>query len=278
MSDGSMATRFRVGTWIASERRTVVYDGSSEQPNPLDEETAIDVPLLTFDARITPRLGAQFSTAIPLIVRTGTVQRASGPVHFRDSVRGWGDTTAGLWYRRTRGSLTWTVNGGLSIPTGSTRRPVFGSELQGGSLVPLSRLSRGSGTWDPLLGAVLDRPLRGGRWVTSLAARIPLMENDDGLRTGASWEAGSGWAHTLGTHKAMGYVRADWLHREQDVFEGTPVLVGGGDWWYLSPGVAVMVGKGLNAQLEVKLPVYRHLSNRQLDSRAVFLFGLSRGF
>lgn len=76
----------------------------------------------------------------------------------------------------------------------------------------------------------------------------------------------------------MGYARADWLHREQDVFNGTSVLVGGGDWSYLRPGLAVMVGKGVNVQAEIKVPAYRNLANRQLDSRAIFQFGISRSF
>jgi hypothetical protein len=278
MSDGSMPTRFRVGTWVVSERRNLVYNGSGREDNPLDEQTTIDVPIVSADVRLTPRLGLQFSTAIPMVVRTGTVQRGSGPVTFRDEVRGLGDTTVGVWYRRARSGWTWTLNGGLSIPTGSTRKPVFRPELEGGSLVPMSRLSRGSGTWDPLLGVVVERPLAGGRWVGSLAARTPLADNRDGLRVGASWEVGSGWAHTVGTHKVMGYVRGDWLHREQDVFNGLPVLVGGGNWVYASPGMAVMVGKGINVQAEVKLPVYRQLANRQLDSRAIFQFGVTRGF
>jgi len=278
MSDGSMPTRFRVGTWVTSERRNVVYDGSTRKANPLDEQTAIDVPLVSVDARLTPRLGLQFATAVPLIARTGTVQRAAGPFAFRDEVRGLGDTTAGVWYRRTQERWTWTLNGGLSIPTGSTRKPRFRPELEGGSLVPMSRLSRGSGTWDPLVGVAIERPVAGGRWVSSFAARMPFAENDDGLRVGASWEVGTGWAHTLGTHRVMGYARADWLHREQDVFKGLPVLVGGGDWYYMSPGLAVMAGKGVNLQAEVKIPVYRKLANRQLDSRAIFQFGVSKSF
>jgi hypothetical protein len=56
------------------------------------------------------------------------------------------------------------------------------------------------------------------------------------------------------------------------------VLVGGGNWLYFTPGIAVVVGKGLQAQAEVKLPVYRSLSNRQLDSSAIFQFGVSRAF
>ena len=278
MSDGSMPTRFRVTTWVVTERRNIVYDRSARESNPLDEQTAIDVPIVSVDARVTPRLGLQFSTAIPLIVRTGTVTRPSGTLNFRDSVRGLGDTTAGAWYRRSKRGWTWTANAGVSIPTGSARKPVFRPELEGGSLVPMSRLSRGSGTWDPLFGLALERQVAGGRWVSSFAARTPFAQNNEGLRVGSSWEIGSGWAHTVKTHKVMAYARGDWLHREQDVFNGTPVLVGGGHWIYASPGLAVMVGKGINVQAEVKIPVYRRLANRQLDSRAIFQFGVSRGF
>lgn len=279
MSDGPMIGRLRVSTWVVSERRDEVFEGSRRSDNPLDERTAITVPLVTIDFRVTPRFGVQAATAVPLIARTGVVQRATGPFTFRDDVRGLGDTVVSAWYRGGSPSRwTWTLSGGASLPTGSTRMPRFRPELENGSLVPMSRLQRGSGTVDPILGVSAEHLVRGGRWVNSLAARTPLARNDDGLRTGASWEAGSGWAHTIGTHRVMGYSRIDWLHREQDVFNGTRVLVGGGDWLYLSPGAAVMVGKGINVQMEIKLPVYRHLANRQLDSRAIWQFGVSRSF
>lgn len=278
MSDGSIPGRFRFATWITTERRNIVYNGSTKEDNPLDEQTSITVPLLSVDVRITPRLGVQVASGLPLIVRSGVVPRPAGAIEFRDEVRGFGDTSASAWYRRSHAGWTWTLNSGISIPTGSTRKPRFRPELEEGSLVPMSRLQRGSGTWDPLLGGVIERSIAGGRWVNSLASRIPIATNDDGLRVGAAWEVSSGWAHTLGTHKAMGYGRLDWLHRQQDSFNGTPVLVGGGNWLYASPGIGVMVGKGLNLQAEVRLPLHRQLANRQLDSRAIFQFGMSRTF
>jgi hypothetical protein len=194
-------------------------------------------------------------------------------------VRGLGDTIAGAWYRGgSPNRWSWTLNGGVSIPTGSTRPPRFRPELEEGSLVPMSRLQRGSGTWDPVVGAAAERPLAGGRWINSIAARIPVAVNGDGLQTGASSEVASGWAHTVRSHRIMAYGRVDWLHRAQDTFNGIPVLVGGGHWVYLSPGAAVMVGRGINVQAELKLPVYRHLANRQLDSRAILQVGVSRAF
>jgi hypothetical protein len=278
MSDGSMPTRFRVSTWVVNERRHVVYAGSTREDNPLDEQTAITVPLVSVDVRLTQRVGLQVSTAVPLIARTGSVPRVGGAIAFRDEVRGLGDTTVGAWYRRSVHGWSGTLNGGLSVPTGSTRKPRFRQELEGGSLVPMSRLSRGSGTWDPLVGLAIERPAGGGRWVSSLAARIPVATNNEGLRVGTSSEVGTGWAHNIGTHRVMGYGRVDWLHRKQDVFNGTPVLVGGGHWIYASPGLGVMIGKGISVQAEVKVPIYRQLANRQLDSRAIFQFGLSRSF
>jgi hypothetical protein len=279
MSDGPMIGRLRVSTFVFSERRETVYDGSRREDNPLQERTSITVPIVMVDYRVATRFGVQASTAIPLIARTGVVPRAAGDVAFRDVVHGVGDTVVGGWYRG--GSplrWNWTINAGLSLPTGKTRAPRFRAELDAGSLVPLSRLQRGSGTVDPIFGVTLERPLYGGRWVNSLVARLPVSDNADGLRVGASWESSTGWAHIIRTHRVMGYGRADWLHREQDVFQGTPVLVGGGNWLYLTPGLAVMIGKGINLQSEVKLPVYRHLANRQLDSRAIWQFGISRSF
>jgi hypothetical protein len=279
VSDGPMIGRFRVSTFILSERRNTVYDGSQPEDNPLEERTAITVPLLMFDYRVTPRFGLHAATAIPVIARTGVVQRPAGPLPFRDAVHGLGDTVLGVWYRGGSPSRwTWTANGALSLPTGQTRAPRFRAELSEGSLVPLSRLQRGSGTVDPTFGASAEHPIAGGRWVTSLAARTPVSQNADGLRVGASTEIGSGWAHYVASHRVMAFGRLDWLHREQDVFNGTPVLVGGGDWIYLTPGIAAMIGKGVNVQADVKLPLSRRLANRQLDSHAILQIGLSRSF
>ena len=274
-----MIGRFRVSTFVVTERRDTVYAGSNRDENPLAERTVITVPLLMLDYRVKPRFGLHAATAVPFIARTGIVQRPNGPSPFLDEVRGLGDTVLGVWYRGGSPSRwTWTVNGAVSLPTGQTRAPRFRAELDEGSLVPLSRLQRGSGTIDPTVGASAEHPLLGGRWLTSFAARTPVTENADGLRIGTSSELGTGWAHYAGSHRVMAFGRLEWLRRQQDEFNGTPVLVGGGHWLYLTPGIAVMVGKGINVQADVKLPIYRNLANRQLDSRAIFQFGISRSF
>jgi hypothetical protein len=263
--------RFKLGAWYVSEDRDTPYDGSTETPNLHDERTRIHVPLVTFDKRFTDQLGVQVAVTIPNVTRTAT--------NFRETFSGLGDTSLIAWYRQ-RPIRRWYVvlNGGASLPTGKTEQPRFRSALQDGDLVPLSRLQRGSGTFDPLVGASVTHALHGFTVFGSLAARVPLYENSTGLRTGASSEVNAGAAHVLHTHRITTFGRLGWLHRQQDNFQGTRVLVGGGNWIYATPGVAVQAGMGLQVQAEVKLPVHRALANRQLDSSAVFQFGVSRSF
>ena len=272
-------SRIKVGAWVVSEDRDRAYDGSSEVQNELEERTQILVPLITLDVRLSEQFGVQAAASIPDVTRSGAVQRAAATVNFRETFSGLGDTSLVGWYKLppTQGWYA-VVNFGGSVPTGRTEVPRFRAELEEGSLVPMSRLQRGSGTLDPLVGANVAR--RFGRYTTfgSVAARVPFYENKDGLRTGASWELGGGAARELGTSRVTGLLRLGWLHREQDAFEGTPILVGGGHWVYLTPGLAAQVGKGINIQAEVKLPVYRSLANKQLDSSVIFQFGISRAF
>ena len=269
----------KIGAWLVAEDRDRAYDGSTDSDNPLQERTTIKVPLLTVDVRLTSRLGVQAAASIPDITRTAVVPRPAGPLNYRENFSGLGDTSLLAWYRPApRGGWNATISAGMSLPTGRTETPRFAPELEDGSLVPMSRLQRGSGTFDPLAGISLDRRVPAGTLFGSLAARLPVAENDTGLRTGASWEASAGLAREIGTHRLSAYGRVGWLHRRQDVFEGTPVLVGGGDWIYMTPGLAAQVGKGINVQAEVKFPIHRALANRQLDSRAIFQFGVSRSF
>jgi hypothetical protein len=236
------------------------------------------VPLLTCDVRLTERIGFQAAASVPDVTRSAIVQRAIGPVNFRETFRGMGDMSVLGWYRARPARLDVVFNAGTSLPTGRTERPRFRAETQDGSLVPMSRLQRGSGTVDPLFGVNISRRVKHLTVFSSLAARTPLYENEFGLRTGAAWEVNGGAARELGTHRLAGFARLGWLHRAQDVFRGTPVLVGGGDWIYLTPCLALQIATGTTAQVEVKVPVYRNLANTQLDSSAIVQFGISRAF
>lgn len=279
MTEGVTGSRVKLGAWLIAEDRDRAFDGSEEVDNPMRERTQIVVPLLTLDVRVTDRFGIQAAASVPDVTRSAVVPRPAGAIDFSETFSGLGDTSLVGWYR-LRPFRRWypVVNLGASLPTGRTEAPRFRPELEDGSLVPMSRLQRGSGTLDPLIGANVGRRFATITGFGSIAARVPFYENGDGLRTGASFEINAGLARELGNHRVSGIARLGWLHRRQDVFRGTPVLVGGGNWLYFTPGVGALIGKGVNVQAEVKLPLYRSLANKQLDSGAIFQFGVSRAF
>jgi hypothetical protein len=272
-------SRVKLGAWVVSEERSRAFEGTKEVDNPLQERTRIIVPLLTMDVRLAEYVGIQVASTFPDVTRTAIVPGAATSVNFRESFSGLGDTAVVGWYRPLPVfRLNVVLNFGASLPTGKTEQPRFRSELDNGNLVPTHRLQRGSGTFDPLFGANVSRRFESLTLFGSIAARTPYSENSDGLRTGASAELNWGVAREIGTHRVSGFTRAEWLYRAQDVFQGTPSLEGGGNWVYVTPGVAVQVGKSVTVQGELKLPIYRALANKQLDSPAIFQFGISRAF
>lgn len=149
--------------------------------------------------RLAARSGIQITATVPDVTRSATVTRADGTVvRFSENFAGLGDTSLVAWHRLpTRRRWTVTLNAGASLPTGRTERPRFREALDAGSLVPLSRLQRGTGTVDPLFGLSANRVIEsvlppGVRIFASAAARVPVTENEHGLRTGASFEVGAG--------------------------------------------------------------------------------------
>ena len=278
LTDGLVQKRLQISGWLLGEDRETPYDGSSETLNPLQERTEIRVWLVTGDVRIGEMWGVQITAAIPDVTRSAVVLQPSSTLLYSETFQGLGDTSVLAWRRKTT-STGWnlTLNGGVSVPTGKTEQPHFRTELEQDSLVPITRLQRGTGTLDPVFGLSANRVVMsvlppGIRVFVTAAARVPIAANKWGLRTGASWEAGAGASREIKLHQLVGILRTSWLHREQDVFDGTPVLVGGGDWLNLAPSLAVSLGD-VTVQAELKFPLYRHLSNRQLDSSMAFQVG-----
>jgi len=282
------SNRLLLSGWLIAEDRDTPYDGSIRTANPLQERTQIRVWLLTADVRLAARSGVQVTATLPDVTRSAVVTRATGEtLNFSENFSGLGDTSVIAWHRLpVRRGWNVTLNGGVSLPTGKTERPTFREELSEGSLVPMSRLQRGSGTYDPLFGVSANRVFSnilppGIRVFASAAARTPIAENNFRLRTGASWEVGAGASRELRQaglgHNVVAIARLGWLHREQDVFEGTPVLVGGGNWITLAPSLAAAFGS-FTVQGELKLPLWRSLDNRQLDSARVLQLGVVKAF
>lgn len=280
LTDGLTQGRLQISGWLVAEDRKTPFNGSEKTDNPLQEKTRVRVYLLTADLRVTKMFGVQVTMAVPDVTRSAVVNRPTGVFNFSETFRGIGDTSVIAWKRKVS-PTGWNVtfNGGVSFPTGKTERPRFRDELEDDSLVPVSRLQRGTGTFDPVFGVSLNRIVArvfppGVRVFISGAARVPVAENEFGLRTGASWEAGAGASREVKWHELVVIGRVSWLHREQDVFEGVPVLVGGGDWLAVAPAASWTFGKAVTLQAELKIPVYRSLDNRQLDSARTFQVGI----
>ena len=115
-------------------------------------------------------------------------------------------------------------------------------------------------------------------WIVAEPQRKPSRYRVYSEKDVQRFEVNAGVAREVFTHRLVGIARLGWLHRNQDTFEGTPVLVGGGNWMYVTPGATVRILRGINLQADVKIPVYRRLANTQLDSRAVLQLGVSREF
>lgn len=278
LTDGLRDGRFQLSGWVVAEDRDTPFDGSDQTANPLQERTRIRVYMVTGDVRIADLFGVQVTGTIPDVTRSAIVQRPTSTLNFSETFRGVGDTSAIAW-RRFVTSTGWnlTLNAGVSLPTGKTEQPKFRGTDDTDSLIPASRLQRGSGTFDPLMGISANKVVSrlfppGTRIFLTGAARIPLTENKFGLRTGSSWEIGAGGSREIKFHWLVAIARISWLHREQDVFEGVPVLVGGGDWIAVAPSAAVNIGP-VTVQAEIRIPVYRSLANRQLDSSRTFQLG-----
>ena len=278
LTDGLGQDRLQISGWLVTETRDTPYDGSTETPNPLSERTSVRVWLVSADVRLTARFGLQVTSTLPDVTRSAVVNRPTGVVNFSETFRGFGDTSVLFWHRGQLQHWGVVLNGGVSLPTGKTEAPRFSSELDEGSLVPLSRLQRGSGTVDPLVGITANRLISsifhpGVRVFANAATRVPLATNEHGLRTGASWEVGTGASREILRDWFVVMGRLSWLHRKQDTFNGTPILVGGGDWIYFAPALSITRGP-VTFQTEAKFPLHRSLDNRQLDAARAFQVGM----
>jgi len=263
LTEGTISERFRLGAWVVVERRKELFAGRVEVDNRFQDQVKTAITMVVLDVRLTERAGVEAVATGLGLTGTTVVPGVAAARVYRDSFVGLGDVSLVGWYR-LRPLRRWntTLNLGASLPTARTEA---------------FRFRPGTGTVDPLFGVAVSRRVQPFIVFGSLAARTPLWENDRRRRTGASWSGSAGVGKDLG-QRVVGFGRLAWLHREQDVYYGWPTGLWGGNWLYLMPSAAVRVGKGLNVQAEVKVPVYRSVTATQLDSRAIFQFGISRAF
>jgi len=164
--------------------------------------------------------------------------------------------------------------GGLSLPTGESQAPDRGVVTRD---ISVSNLQVGSGTFDPLLRARLELPVRFGGLFAEVAARVPLYGNRHGYRTGATLSLAVGadapLAQGLRGSLALSYLRA-----RRDSFRGDPVAVGGAWWVYATPGLALDLGRGVTLDAGVRLTLVRRTETKLSDSARALVLGLTLRF
>ncbi len=139
-----------------------------------------------------------------------------------------------------------------------------------------------SGTMDPLLS--LDASYEINSMVsvfTRVFTRMPSYENTDGYQAGASFVYMGGLQFRL-FESLMPSIALTGLNRIGDQQDGATVPDSGGDWIYLTPGLAyAFTGemlRGLSLYASAQIPVYQFLNGTQLAEDFNLTLGLAYGF
>lgn len=182
-----------------------------------------------------------------------------------------GDVRVKLRYQPRRdhaGKLSWSVNGGLKLPTGKTDVRNADGDVAERSLQP------GTGTTDLLLGAGLAyAPLAmPGSLFVNVSAQLPLNEKDD-YRPGWRTALQTGWQYPVSARWDF-LLQASFLRTGQDRGINAEPGESGRTEVAVVPGVAHAWSKKLMLQAQLELPLYQKVNGIQLTHD----YALSAGF
>jgi hypothetical protein len=183
-----------------------------------------------------------------------------------------GDVRLNLRYQpksHHAGDLTWSLNGGLKLPTGKIDvRNADGEEAE-------RSVQPGTGTTDLLLGgglayAPLSLP---GNLFANASAQLPLNDRD-GYQPG--WRAGlqAGWQYPV-TGKLDLLLQASYLHIGRDDGVNAEPKESGRTQVAVVPGISYAWTRNLNLFAQVELPVYQDVNGIQLTYDYALSGGLS---
>lgn len=164
------------------------------------------------------------------------------------------------------------LGAGLSLPTGEPEAFAPSDEP-----VPNSALQTGTGTFDPLVTAVLSQSVDAGSLFAGLGLRVPGGENRYDYRTGAAFQANVGAVVPV----AAGFdavPKVSWLATEPDEFEGDDTFASGGHVVSIVPGVRIGLAERVDLEMTIEIPVYRDLDTESLQPAARFAAGVTVTF
>ncbi len=196
------------------------------------------------------------------------------------TLEGWqfddvGDARIKLRYQpaQQHGSVvSWSVNGGLKLPTGKTNiRNADGEEAE-------RSVQPGSGTTDLLLGggiayAPLELP---GNLFANLTAQLPLNEKD-GFQPGWRSSLQAGWLYPVSGQLDF-LLQANLLHVGRDRGVNAEPDESGRTEVAVVPGLAYAWSRNMTLHAQIELPVYQKVNGIQLTHDYAVLAGLSLAF
>lgn len=256
---------------------------------------------------LTPFLGAAYGVTrdltlsgnIPYVIRrdirAGHLEDGTPEVHVEGDSKGIGDATLLAQYRFlncTGPALEAAILAGVKIPTGKTSERTSGGEPFETDHQP------GSGSWDPLAGIALTRPLNSWSFDVSLLYTLATEGSRDtdlgdvlhgnasvSYRLGNGREGSHSHAEGTGAHPPhYSHLAWDLILEANGEWQAKQKIAGardgnsGGSLVYLSPGVRVSVYDRCSAYLSMGVPVHENRNGVQHEVDYRVIAGIDASF
>lgn len=269
---GEIGTGFSAGVAEQFTHFGTLQDSGEEVPNEVGQRLDSSISQLFVGYNFTDRIGVQFN--LPVIYRS--FKRPEGFEIDRGTEFGIGDVSlVGHWqavdYQKMNTTFSWTLLGGIKLPTGNTRRlaeefnevEVPGAPESG---IHGHDLALGSGSVDGIIGTTIyarcDRI-----FFTANAQYAIRTEGDFDYRyaNDLTWAGGPGYLllfsedHTL----ALQFIVSGET-KKRDTFEGESADDTGITSVYLGPELNFTWSDKLSAELAVDIPVVMRNTALQL--------------
>jgi hypothetical protein len=164
------------------------------------------------------------------------------------------------------------VSFGIKLPTGST------TVANGAGSVAERSLQPGTGTSDAIIGVHYHQklPKQDAAWFAQVQYQRALNSHAN-YRPGAVLGVDVGLRKSL-SERVAGLLQVNLVTRQRDGGSAAEPADSGGRSVFLSPGLAVTLGEGLQVVGFYQQPLYQYVNGVQLTMRRAFVLGLSGRF
>ena len=175
---------------------------------------------------------------------------------------------------RTVAGFAVSGRAGLTFPLGSTVPNPFALGALG---LPHEHIQFGDGTWDPVLGASIERQLGGVTLALWTLDRLVVGTNHYGYRSGDKYLAGVAATSGFGLRRFVFTGGVDLYSETAETWDGQRELEGnlGRTDLLLDLNVAWLFAKGWSANVGLKVPVFSWVVGEQASYPGIVTLGIS---